>query len=99
MNYKDYLEIMKAEELEETEEVKVMLRRAMHWNAAAKRASVLYNDRIAKQLDEERVKAILDALDVARYQKQGKEIPIFLMQKIYCRLQIEKEHNDLNRWR
>lgn len=72
MNYRDYKEIMEAEGLQESELVRVFLREAMRQQRFLKGLS--YHGALglppAKRVGERKITAILDAIDMARHEKE-----------------------------
>lgn len=72
MNYRDYIEIMKDEGLEESLSVKKHLKSAIHWQKAIKsldKYDNLTKDNLKNKFEELKIKAILLALDIARFEK------------------------------
>lgn len=72
MNYRDYVEIMKSEGLYESLSVKSYLKSAMYWQKAIKNLSK-YDEQaknnLIKKFEELKIKAILTAIDIARFEK------------------------------
>lgn len=72
MNYRDYVEIMKSEGLYESLSVKSYLKSAMYWQKAIKNLSK-YDEKVKnnliKKFEELKIKAILTAIDIARFEK------------------------------
>lgn len=73
MNYRDYKAIMEDERLEESEAVRNYLERAIYWNNSIKSVTANYPEEIAirlkKRFEEEKIKFIFLALDIARFEK------------------------------
>lgn len=72
MNYRDYVEIMKSEGLYESLAVKSHLNSAMYWKKAIKNLSkydVETKNNLVKKFEELKIKAILAAIDIARFEK------------------------------
>lgn len=73
MNYLDYKEIMEDEQLEESEAVTYYLERAIYWNKSVKSLIQNYPEEVVNRLkitfEEEKIKFILLALDIARFEK------------------------------
>ncbi|MFW3538221.1 hypothetical protein [Vagococcus fluvialis] len=72
MNYRDYVEIMKSEGLYESLSVKSYLKSAMYWQKAIKNLSkydVETKNNLVKKFEELKIKAILAAIDIARFEK------------------------------
>jgi len=73
MNYNDYKEIMEYEKLEESESVRMSLERAMYWQRAIKSLTSydeVVRQRLTKEFEEEKIKFILSAIDMARFEKR-----------------------------
>lgn len=72
MNYRDYVEIMKSEGLYESLAVKSHLNSAIYWQKAIKNLSK-YDEQVKnnliKKFEELKIKAILTAIDIARFEK------------------------------
>lgn len=72
MNYRDYVEIMKSEGLYESLAVKSHLSSAIYWQKAIKNLSK-YDEQVKnnliKKFEELKIKAILTAIDIARFEK------------------------------
>lgn len=74
MNYRDYIEIMKDEQLAESELVRKVLESAMHWQKAIKNLGgydmpIENKKELAKEFEERKIESILFALDMARFEK------------------------------
>lgn len=73
MNYRDYIEIMQDEGLQESLSVKKHLESAIYWQKAIKSLDK-YDDQtennLKSQFEELKIKAILLALDIARFEKE-----------------------------
>lgn len=72
MNYRDYVEIMQDEELQESLSVKKYLESAIYWQKAIKNLDKYDNqtkNNLKSKFEELKIQAILQALDIARFEK------------------------------
>lgn len=72
MNYRDYVEIMQDEELQESLSVKKYLESAAYWQKAIKSLDKYdgqTKNNLKSKFEELKIGAILQALDIARFEK------------------------------
>ncbi len=72
MNHRDYVEIMRSEVLYESLSVKSYLKSVVYWQKAIKNLSkydVETKNNLVKKFEELKIKAILAAIDIARFEK------------------------------
>lgn len=72
MNYRDYIEIMRDEGLQESLSVKKYLESAIYWQKAIKSLDKYSEDvknTLKKEFEEIKIKSILSAIDIARFEK------------------------------
>lgn len=73
MNYRDYKEIMEAEQLQESEAVRYYLGRAAYWQKAIKRLEQYDNaakQRLLPKFMNTKISFIWQAIDIARFEKE-----------------------------
>lgn len=73
MNYRDYLEIMEFEKLEESNSTRFYTEKAKHWHKATlslKKYDELTREKLKKKFQELKVENIIMAIDIARFEKE-----------------------------
>ena len=73
MNYRDYKAIMQDEQLSESQAVQDYLKKAIYWNEAIKNLDMYSagtKERLTPIFTEYKIKNILDAIEIARFEKR-----------------------------
>lgn len=98
MNYRDYKAIMEDEQLVESQAVRNYLERAIYWNSSIKSVTEHYPEdvaiRLKKRFEEEKIKFIFLALDIARFEKDV-GVKIFEEGELFIEKVAQDRVNDL----